>query len=395
VMLGPYPMTPFDSDAQASIPDGDSVGEFPGGGFNPVFVSTAYVIKGTVPTTWPSWSHGYEGPVFGASMSSQIFMSGLNFRFAFYFYIQPLSGSEAITLLVEDQEFGPFVIDAATGARGFGLYSLGEPLPSNLQILRESGLDEIGLAEFGQADRQVLCSVIPIASEASVSGAWSPECDDRYDDSLSAQLFAFTLSESTALEIDLTSAEGLPAVRLYRGVAPGGEFIKYASESSETPGHATLRLNLDAGSYLIEVTDQFRQSDRAFTLRLRHLAAICRESDFTLCINRLPADQRFQVEVAYASFAAGLFGQAKRAYPEFDRGGVFWFFNENNPEVMVKVLNGCPVNDYQWVFVSALTNVGFTVEVTDTVTGEVWAYENPDQHVAIPQQDTKAFVCSD
>ena len=49
------------------------------------------------------------------------------------------------------------------------------------------------------------------------------------------------------------------------------------------------------------------------------------------------------------------------------RAGLFWFFNENNIEMLIKVLNACvPPFDRYWTFYAATTNVEFTVTVTDT-----------------------------
>jgi hypothetical protein len=75
-------------------------------------------------------------------------------------------------------------------------------------------------------------------------------------------------------------------------------------------------------------------------------------------------------------------------------GGLFWFFGANNPEMLIKVLNGCALNNHFWVFYSAGTNVGFHVTVTDIQTGHTARYSNPDQTAAPPVQDTSALPCS-
>ena len=49
--------------------------------------------------------------------------------------------------------------------------------------------------------------------------------------------------------------------------------------------------------------------------------------------------------------------------------GYFWFFNPSNVELTVKVLNGCGLNNQWWVFISGLTNQGWTLHVRDTQTG--------------------------
>jgi hypothetical protein len=57
--------------------------------------------------------------------------------------------------------------------------------------------------------------------------------------------------------------------------------------------------------------------------------------------------------------------------------GAFWFFGADNYEVVVKVLDGTPVNGHIWVFYGALSNVEYTVTVTDTQTGLTRRYFNP------------------
>ncbi len=75
-----------------------------------------------------------------------------------------------------------------------------------------------------------------------------------------------------------------------------------------------------------------------------------------------------------------------------DYWGVFWFFSRMNGELLVKVLDGCEYNDYQWVFAAGATNVEYTLTVTDTVTGESRTYDNPQGMAAAPVLDTAAFA---
>jgi hypothetical protein len=59
--------------------------------------------------------------------------------------------------------------------------------------------------------------------------------------------------------------------------------------------------------------------------------------------------------------------------------------------VLVKVLDGCGVNDHYWVFLAATTDVGYELTVTDTLSGETVSYENTLGTFAEPQLDTAAF----
>jgi hypothetical protein len=73
-------------------------------------------------------------------------------------------------------------------------------------------------------------------------------------------------------------------------------------------------------------------------------------------------------------------------------GGYFWFFNPANPELTVKVLDGCAAFDRFWVFAAGLTNVEVELRVTDTVAGVARNYYSPAGATFQPIQDTAAFA---
>jgi hypothetical protein len=52
----------------------------------------------------------------------------------------------------------------------------------------------------------------------------------------------------------------------------------------------------------------------------------------------------------------------------------FWFYNDRNFEVLLKVLNGCPVNGNWWVFFAGTTNQGYRVRVADNTTLQIETY---------------------
>ena len=80
-------------------------------------------------------------------------------------------------------------------------------------------------------------------------------------------------------------------------------------------------------------------------------------------------------------------GQAVRLTNET---GYFWFFNADNVELMVKVLDGRQINNHFWVFYGALSNVEYTITVRDTVTGQTRRYTNPSGTFG-SVGDTQAF----
>lgn len=129
-------------------------------------------------------------------------------------------------------------------------------------------------------------------------------------------------------------------------------------------------------------------------LRLTGLAAPavdggpCFASTTRLCL----AGGRFAVDVAWADPFGG--SGPGVAVPLSEDTGAFWFFDERNLELMVKVLEACPVNGHVWVFAGGLTNVEVELTVTDTRTGEERVYRNPQGQAFQPVQDTAAFPCT-
>src|SRR6202035_5430899 len=113
----------------------------------------------------------------------------------------------------------------------------------------------------------------------------------------------------------------------------------------------------------------------------------------TLCINN-----RFKIQGHFNTTQAGGQSGMGQAIPlsslGVTQGGLFWFFGADNPEMLVKVINACALNNHFWVFYAAGTNVGLTTTVTDTVTGHSKMYMNLDLHAAPPVQDTGALPCS-
>ncbi len=84
-------------------------------------------------------------------------------------------------------------------------------------------------------------------------------------------------------------------------------------------------------------------------------------------------------------------GQAA-AFPLSDNSGYLYFFDPNNWELLVKVLDGCDFNGHYWVFAAAATDVDYDLTVTDTATGETRNYSSPLGNPAPPITDTSAFA---
>ena len=139
-------------------------------------------------------------------------------------------------------------------------------------------------------------------------------------------------------------------------------------------------LALPPGSTLFAGT-----SSGAFKLDLGGFPGSCQPDGVTLCLN----DGRFKVEAAFQLSPSGPVIEARAVRLTGDTG-YFWFFEDANVEVVVKVLDGRFVNGHFWVFYGALSSVEYTITVTDTQTGEVRAYHNERGHLA-SVADTTAF----
>jgi hypothetical protein len=57
-------------------------------------------------------------------------------------------------------------------------------------------------------------------------------------------------------------------------------------------------------------------------------------------------------------------------------GAAFAFFDEENPEVLVKILDGCGSTGSYWLFASGLTDLATETTVLDLVTGRSWIYRS-------------------
>jgi hypothetical protein len=97
---------------------------------------------------------------------------------------------------------------------------------------------------------------------------------------------------------------------------------------------------------------------------------------------------RFSVSVEWIdSFGVARSGNAVVITPN---SSGFWFFTPDNVDLVVKVLDGRDVNGHFWVFYGSLTDVQFTLTVTDTQTGAVKTYFNSHGQLA-SVADTAAF----
>ncbi len=130
-------------------------------------------------------------------------------------------------------------------------------------------------------------------------------------------------------------------------------------------------------------------SYKALGVRVEAVAtSTCQPSATAICLN----NNRFKVEATFET-PSGQSGPAQAVKLTND-SGYLWFFSSTNIEAVIKVLDGCGLNQNYWVFAGGLTNVRTVITVTDTETGTFKTYTNPQGKAFQPVQDTSALpVC--
>src|SRR6056297_1442327 len=124
----------------------------------------------------------------------------------------------------------------------------------------------------------------------------------------------------------------------------------------------------------------------------------CSWTDTTACLqqNRFVVSMTFDsAGAAFVPSSAGL--PAGNAEPVFGgmNAAVFRFYDVDQVDAFVKVLNGCPINGRFWVFASGATDAATEITVTDTVTGDTVRYASDAGQPFSPVADTNAFATCD
>jgi hypothetical protein len=114
-------------------------------------------------------------------------------------------------------------------------------------------------------------------------------------------------------------------------------------------------------------------------------AVPCADDDRTLCLN----GGRFRVTLDFEDFQQ--LGGAASARVLTGDTGYFTFFDPDNVEVVLKVLDACAFAQSYWVFAGGLTNLQVQLTVSDTATGATRTYLNDLGTAFLPIQDTAAF----
>ena len=127
-----------------------------------------------------------------------------------------------------------------------------------------------------------------------------------------------------------------------------------------------------------------------FLVEASDAAGTCAAGAERLCLR----DSRYSVQVDWWTLD-GERGSGLVVREGTNDSGLFTFFDEQNWELLIKVLDGCAVNDHQWVYGAATTDLGYAIRVTDTVSGSVREYGNEPGRPAPAITDATAFPACD
>lgn len=110
----------------------------------------------------------------------------------------------------------------------------------------------------------------------------------------------------------------------------------------------------------------------------------CAPGPTTLCLRG-----RFEVEATWQTAS----GQGSAGVVQLtNESGYLWFFDRDNVEISMKLVDACTFNQRFWVYTAGTTDVRVTLTVTDTRTGHAVTYLNPLGTPFKPILDSSAFA---
>ena len=224
---------------------------------------------------------------------------------------------------------------------------------------------------------------------------WKPDTPQT-DDIQAMQYYYGTAAVGAAPVANFTFLPSAPAVGTtvsFTDASTGAtgwnwDFGDSSSSSNTAMTQSATHVFSQPRTYMVKLTAGSLNGTNSITrqITIAPSASTCTPNLTTLCLN----GGRFQVTIDWRK-TDGTAGQGRGIGLTPD-SGYFWFFDSSNIEAVVKVLNGCALGGYYWVFAAGLTNVEATLNVLDTHNGTLQPYVNPQGTPFAPIQDTKAFA---
>ncbi len=155
---------------------------------------------------------------------------------------------------------------------------------------------------------------------------------------------------------------------------PTAQTLQDTCEALVAEGFADGPCRYDPGFVLPDLEGRVRPRD------------VCVPDLTTLCLGD---GGRFRARITWET-REGLTGEGKRAVLQTQDTGSFWFFEQDNIEMVVKAVDGRQNNGRLWIFYGSATDVIFELTVTDVETSLVKLYSKALGELA-SVGDTTAF----
>jgi hypothetical protein len=284
----------------------------------------------------------------------------------------PLDYREALQSAADEVD-AVLVLPVATSAFGWGFPGDGNAIQSAVDHLAESvDVNESRVSLSGHGDGGVFAL-------------------ERLLDPTTKYSAFFGVGVSLASLPTEQELEYLPPVRLYYGEDDPSREEVLETLRSELEGRGlSVEVEVLAGNDADDLPGEAIAAGFEFLVSKRRTGPIsqygCENTEEALCLT----DGRFKVTVSWET-EEGDPGVGKVASLRSDGSGLFWFFNEKNWELLVKVLDGCQLNEHFWVFSAASTNIAYTLTVEDLLAQTSVQYDNAQGQAAPAINDTNAL----
>jgi hypothetical protein len=267
---------------------------------------------------------------------------------------------------------------------GFDQQDLSRWVPSNLAFAEWSLVDERGIPSSGSmrlftsglsSNHVRLCVPVVAGTSYAFGASARIPSSPRIDHVAHTAVQWWSSIACGGSELEPGSAAGSVAARLR------GDWGTTEGWGTAPPGAQSASLLLLSTA---STTDGFEVLfDNAFFVE----NATCVPTFTALCLNR----GRFLFTAEWSTrHDAGGYG---RAVPITDDSGAVWFFEGENVEVVVKLLDACSTSFQRyWFFAAGLTDVATTLRVYDTRGGAIRTYTTHLEEPFVPIQDTAAFA---
>lgn len=233
--------------------------------------------------------------------------------------------------------------------------------------------------DSGDTLERTIASLAPSVFVDSRSDDKGPEPEGVVTGQIEGRTYAFLgLERSGGVMVFDISLPLMPSFRHFEpnaagDVSPEGlEFVPAASSPNGRP--------------LLIVANEVSGTVAIYQIDSAPAAGACTPDALTLCLN----GGRFEVGATFKT-PMGATGVAQATALTND-SGTFYFFDPNNVELVVKVLDGCALSSSYWIFGAGLTNLEVELRVRDTESGTVKTFRNPAGQPFQPILDVTSFA---